>query len=311
MSPAPLFVSSGDLLADRRYERARALADEGDLVAAADLLTQTLERAPGFASSWFALGDLHARRGDTQGAIAAFRKALETDPADRHGAALHLARLGAFDPAAAMSPDYVRALFDQYAPDFDQALVERLNYRAPDLLRSAVETVCASQNRPLRFARTLDLGCGTGLAGAAFRDCCETISGVDLSAKMLDVARRKGIYDRLVADDMRAFLECENEAACNIIVAADAFVYLADLAPICNAAARVLAPGGLLAFTVETHDGGGVILGEKQRYAHASDHVRAAIAQAGADLIVIESISARSEGGVPVPGLLAVARRKG
>ena len=34
--------------------------------------------------------------------------------------------------------------------------------------------------RPLRFARTLDLGCGTGLGGAAFRAVVDRLVGVDL-----------------------------------------------------------------------------------------------------------------------------------
>ena len=96
-----IFLSSGDVIADRRFEWARDLADKGDLTAAADLLTQALELAPSYASAWFALGELREKLNDRDGAIAAFRKARETDRQDRHGAALHLIRLGAA-PSAAM-----------------------------------------------------------------------------------------------------------------------------------------------------------------------------------------------------------------
>jgi predicted TPR repeat methyltransferase len=109
---------------------------------------------------------------------------------------------------------------------------------------------------------------------------------------------------------MLGFLEHEGERACDLIVAADAFVYLADLAPVCRAAARVLGPAGLLAFTVETHAGAGVILGEKLRYAHGAAHVRDALAHAGLDIRVLDQASTRSEGGVPVPGLIVVAQRR-
>jgi len=54
----PLIASSGDLIADRRYGRARDYEEAGDLPAAAELLLQALERAPHFASAWFALGDI-------------------------------------------------------------------------------------------------------------------------------------------------------------------------------------------------------------------------------------------------------------
>ena len=58
-------------------------------------------------------------------------------------------------------------------------------------------------------------------------------------------------------------------------------VYVADLAPVLAEAKRVLVSGGLLAFTTETHDGDGVILGEGLRYAHGADHVRASVEAAG------------------------------
>ena len=99
------------------------LRGKGDLAAAADLLMQALELAPGYASAWFVLGELREKLGDRAGAIAAFAQARAADPQDRHGAAVHLVRLGA-EPAAAMPEGYVRALFDGYAPGFDQALTE-------------------------------------------------------------------------------------------------------------------------------------------------------------------------------------------
>ena len=72
----------------------------------------------------------------------------------------------------------------------------------------------------------------------------------------------------------------------------------------------MLAPGGLFAFTVETHAGDDVILGEKLRYAHGAAHVRAAVAGAGLTLVSLTEASSRSEAGVPVPGLVVVARKQ-
>src|SRR3954470_1487204 len=93
--PVRLFMSSGDLVADRRFDFARDLQLKGDLVAAADLLLQATELAPGFASAWFTLGDIRQQLGDRDAAIAAFRTAQEVDPGDRHGAGLRLMLLGA------------------------------------------------------------------------------------------------------------------------------------------------------------------------------------------------------------------------
>jgi predicted TPR repeat methyltransferase len=81
------------------------------------------------------------------------------------------------------------------------------------------------------------------------------------------------------------------------------------MAPLLHEAARVLAPGGLLAFTAETHAGDGVILVEGLRYAHSASYLRASIEAAGLALDQLEDASSRTEGGVPVPGLVAVATK--
>src|SRR5437660_3849189 len=92
--PARLFLSSGNLMADRRFEFARDLQLKGDLPAAADLIEQAIELAPNFTSAWFTLGEIRAQLGEHDKAIAAFRKSRESDLNDQHGAHLHLIRLG-------------------------------------------------------------------------------------------------------------------------------------------------------------------------------------------------------------------------
>jgi predicted TPR repeat methyltransferase len=302
-APVPLIASSGDLIADRRYERARHYEQAGDLPAAAELLLQALERAPHFASAWFALGDIREKLADRPGAVAAFRKALDVDRGDSHGAGLRLVRLGAAGPGPPMTPDYVRALFDQYAPRFDAELAG-LAYQGPQLLRLAVERVAGAG---VRFERMLDLGCGTGLAGAAFAPLCRTAVGIDLSPAMIEIARRRNVYVDLAVADMTERLAREPDSSADLVVAADAFVYLADLAPVCRQAARVLVPHGFLAFSVETHRGQGVILGEKLRWAHAAGYVSAALDGAGLEPRVLVPASTRREGGIPVLGLVVVA----
>src|ERR1700733_4019510 len=177
----PLFVSSGDLIADRRYKWALDHAAQGDLSGAADILAQTVELAPRFATAWFALGAIRDQLGDRDGAVAAFGHARDADPEDYHGARLQLARLGSGEAAPAMTETYVRRLFDQYAGRYDEALTERLSYRGPMLLRDAVQGLMDAAGRSVHFAAMLDLGCGTGLGGTAFRPFVDQLVGVDLS----------------------------------------------------------------------------------------------------------------------------------
>src|ERR1700676_562448 len=298
--PARLFLSSGDLMADRRFDFARDLQLKGDLVAAADLLLQATELAPGFASAWFTLGEIREQSGEREAAIAAFRRAQDADPEDRHGASLHLMLLGA-EKLSAMPQAYVRALFDQYAPKFESALVDDLGYRGPALLFKAVLAARAAVRKPAFFKRAIDLGCGTGLAASAFAKEVDHFIGIDLSPRMIERARATGLYAELEVADMVQGLSSKADASANLILAADAMVYLSDLAAVLREAKRVLVSGGLLAFTLETHDGDGVILGEGLRYAHAAPYMRARIGEAGLALSRCEELSARDEDNTPVP----------
>jgi predicted TPR repeat methyltransferase len=306
--PARLFLSSGDLVADRRYEFARDLQLKGDLAAAADLLTQAIELAPGFASAWFTLGEIRRQLGERDAAIAAFRSARDADADDRHGASVWLMRLGA-EGLSDMPPAYVRTLFDQYAPKFEAALVDDLGYRGPSLLFKAVLAARGAVRKPAFFKRAIDLGCGTGLAAAAFAREVDHFTGIDLSPRMIERARATGLYAELEVADMLQGLRGKPDACAELILAADAMVYVADLVPLLKEARRVLVSGGLLAFTVETHRGDSVILGEGLRYAHGEAYVRSALQSAGLALSQLEALSARNEDNTPVPGLVVVAAR--
>src|SRR5688500_4918458 len=196
MPAQPLFMSSGDLGADRRYRWALEYLKQGDPAAAAEVLAQVVETAPGFATAWFALATIREQLSDRDGAIVAFKAARDADREDYHGARLHLSRLGAAEPTPAMTATYVRRLFDQHAPEFEESLVDRLGYRGPAILLDALAAV---RGQRLRFGSVLDLGCGTGLAGSAIRPFCDWLVGVDLSPAMIERARAKGIYDQLTS----------------------------------------------------------------------------------------------------------------
>ena len=307
--PARLFLSSGDLIADRRYEFARDLQLKGDLAAAADLLDQAVELAPAFVSAWFTLGEIREQLGERDAAIAAFRKARAADASDPHGAGLRLMRLGA-EEISAMPPAYVRTLFDQYAPRFDRALIDDLGYRGPSLLFKAVLAARHAVRKPAFFRRAIDLGCGTGLAASAFAKEVDHFIGIDLSPGMIEKAKATGLYAELEVGDMLEGLRARPDSSADLILAADAMCYVPDLLSVLTEVSRVLAAGGLLAFTLERHAGDGVILGEGLRYAHSPHYVRSSLAAAGLTPSQFEEQSFRTESNVPVPGLVVVAARR-
>jgi predicted TPR repeat methyltransferase len=305
----PLFVSSGDLIADRRYQWALDLASRSDLAGAADLLTQTTERAPGFAAAWFTLGAVRDRLGDRDGAVFAFTQARHADPADSQGAGLQLARLGGGESVPPMSEAYVRRLFDQYAGRYDTALTEHLRYRGPAILLEAVAQVMRDAGRAMHFAAMLDLGCGTGLAGTAFRPFTDRLVGVDLSPAMIAKAEEKGIYDRTAVAGFADFLAAAAAAQerYDLVLAADVLVYVNDLVPLMASIGKILGPGGLVAFTTETHAGDGVKLLPTLRFAHGETYLRELLGANGLTVRHLAKTSVRSEKGEPVEGLVVVA----
>ncbi len=306
MAALPHSASSGDPALDRRLDWARALLEEGDRAAAAELLADTVATAPGFAAAWFLLGETREAAGDTAAAAEAYSAARAADPRDVLGAGLRLARLGHAPVEGAMSAAYVRTLFDQYADRFDSALRDKLAYRGPELLHAALARVAGPGRR---FRHGLDLGCGTGLAAPLFAPQADALDGVDLSPAMLARAEKLGLYRTLQAGDMGDALADAPAGSLDLILAADALCYLAELSPLFAAAARALEPGGLFAFTVETHSGPDVLLRETLRYAHPATTVRAAAEAGGLAVRLLEEASTRNEKGAPVPGLVAVLER--
>src|SRR2546426_733332 len=139
--------------------------------------------------------------------------------------------LSSGDPVAGMPQAYVQTLFDQYAPRFESSLVGDLGYRGPALLFKAVLSVRSAARKPAFFKRAIDLGCGTGLAAAAFARAVDHFIGVDLSPRMIERSRATGLYTELEVADMLQGLRARGDASADIILAADAMVYVADLAP--------------------------------------------------------------------------------
>ena len=281
----------------------------GDPLAAAEALDPALRRAhpmdPERPRALVLLGRAWTGLGEPEKAAAALRAALEADEGDAAGAGPLLAALEAGGQEG-LSAAYVRALFDRYADRFDTDLTVKLRYAAPRLLGEALARVGLLPGAELRV---LDAGCGTGLAGPELRPLARHLAGVDLAPRMVDRARARGIYDDLWAGDLlEAFGRVD--AAWDLIAAADVLVYLGDLAPVMEAAAAALTPGGRFAATVERLEGdGGFVLQPKRRYAHSEAHLREAAARAGLAMELLEPVAPRWEGGKPVSGLLFVARK--
>lgn len=240
------------------------------------------------------------RRAD---AVRWYRKLLALDP-DSAEARHMLAALGARRPPRRASDAYVTGYFDRFADYFDRQLADQLDYRVPRLLLEAIDAA-----QPPLALSVLDLGCGTGLAGAALRPRARRLDGVDLSPAMLQQARERGIYDSLRRAEMTAHLAATNRRY-DLAICADALVYLGALDAFMNGIARVLKPGGLLACSTEWRRGAETVLTASGRYAHGRPAVRKAAARTGLVEQSARNAVLRSEYGRPVIGTIWLFRRR-
>ncbi|MER5172139.1 methyltransferase domain-containing protein [Thioclava sp. CPCC 100088] len=284
-------------MADRRADYAESYLPD-DPQAAAELYEQALERAPGWVAGWFRLGEIRADAGLPQ-AQQAFEQVLELDPADTLGASLKLDLLMPRSLSNAMPVAFVEALFDQYAAGFEESLVEKLEYRAPELIAAGLAGT---------YSRGLDLGCGTGLMGLALADRVQWLEGWDISSEMLREAEAKGCYQVLEKRDLGTLAPVRD--AWDLVTAADVFAYLGALEQIIGWCSGAIREDGRLAFTVECHDGAeAYLLRPSRRYAHSEAHLAELLELAGFDA-VIEKDWLRLDRGMPIEGLVVQARRR-
>jgi len=305
---AKAFFSSGDVIADRRADYARMLADGGEHAAAAELMAQAMELVPDWAAGWDLLGSFEEQAGNVGAAIAAWRRLEALDDEGVFGARLKLAAHDAAPAGEGTAVGYVEALFDQYAPQFEAALVGKLGYRVPEMLDALVAGEMARLGIE-RFDKALDLGCGTGLMGERLRSKVDFLEGVDISAAMIAETARKGIYDRLQKAELVAALNARRAEA-DLMTAADVFIYCGALQPVLAALVPALKPGGLVAFSLEAHEGEeALFLRPSLRYAHGVAATRDTLVLAGLDILRFETAILRFDRGAPVTGILVMARK--
>ena len=288
------------------FGRGNALAVLGRADEALAAYDAALALAPGFAEAWSRRGSLLRETGRYAEAAAAWQRAIEHG-ADRELHAYYLAGVGAGDGERPAHPPraYVEGLFDEYAASFGGHLVQALGYRAHARLVDGLDRLHSARQALLRRHDGLDLGCGSGLCAPGLAPRVAALDGVDLSRRMLDQARRLGLYRDLVHDDLAGFLSSTDRRYA-AVVAADVFIYVGALDDVFAGVRRVLVPGGVFAFSVERPDDDYAtepVLQTSLRYQHGERLVRALAARHGLRVDAVVEATLREEQGRPVAGL--------
>ena len=304
-------------------------AEAGKLAEAAALFRRAIAAKRDYAAAYQGLGRVLREAGKQDESLAAMKQAVKAargeivapgemkrpatveelerkltpEPA---AAELHyaLATLSHVIPPSRVPARAVANLFDKYAENFDDHLVNRLQYRVPELIAGAV-----AATKPDKLLDVLDLGCGTGLCGMLLRPMASTLAGVDLSAGMIEKSKSRGVYDTLEVSDLVDAMRKAGRAF-DLVAAGDVLNYLGDLSLAFEAAAGCLRAGGLFAFSVEAGGGDRYELQQKnRRFSHSKPYLEKLAAMHGFDIESFETVVPRIESEKPVTGYLVVLRR--
>lgn len=255
-----------------------------------------------YTAAWLGRGNALRTLKRAPEAIDAYRQALKLG-GDADSIGYCLAGLGAGAQPSAPPQHYVASLFDSYAENFDKDLTGNLKYRVPLVLTEAMQRLA-----PARSLDILDLGCGTGLVGEQVRTFKRSLTGVDLSANMLDKAAHRQVYDYLVCSDLGGFLQSQADEAFDLAIAADVFVYVGDLSAIFSDVRRTLRAQGLFGFSVEGIAEGDFVLRSTLRYAHSLDYLRGLAQQHGFKIETMMPHVIRRDAGADIDGYLMIMR---
>jgi predicted TPR repeat methyltransferase len=293
-------VAIDDSDAKAHNNRGSALLVLGHFDDAERAYRKALALAPNASPPYVNLGKLLEQMGRREEAIAVYELGVERG--------VDAAVLGQYCAAAQGRPtprspdDWVAATFDNFAPTFD-AHLQALQYEVPAVLASLLRSYLPSH------ADVLDLGCGTGQVGLALGVRAHRVVGVDLSQKMLALARVRNVYAELHHHEITAYLATVATASVDAVCAADVFIYIGALEAVFTEVERILRPGGFFAFSTEECRDADYLLLPTGRYAQSDEYMHRL--GAGFEFAEARRVTIRLESARPIPGRVYLLRRNG
>jgi predicted TPR repeat methyltransferase len=296
----PLFVEA-------MSNRATALLELKRYEDALDGFDKALAIDAEHAISWNNRANALVKLKRFEDAVESYDKALQLAPTFLEARDNRLNALFELKRAKRCPPAYMRGLFDDFASHYDETMLEKLHYRAHLHLRELAERVLSRLTPPWRI---LDLGCGTGLVGEAFKDLAAggRLAGIDIAPRMIEAARARGIYDELLLGDLETVLHMPGTRY-DLILAADTMIYIGDLAPTFSGVAKRLEPEGFYIFAVERTQDGEWQQTPQNRFRHSLAYIQNEAARAGLSFVDAVECVLRQEATTRVAGF-AIALKK-
>ncbi len=234
-------------------------------------------------------------------ALHHFKEALRLEPNNK-SIAYTVQMLSQNQRLHASPPEYIKTLFDAYADHYEPHLLQSLDYHLPTLFWEAMQAVRKSSSA---YWDIVDLGCGTGLCGEPFKSVANTLTGVDLSPNMLEIAANKHIYDKLVDVDITTFLQ-DKTACYDLVIAGDALVYIGDLTAIFKLVSQALRPGGYFIFNTEITTQPEYTMNQSGRFSHQKTYLESLAIQFNLKPVHYQEVITRQQNNEPVSGHLYI-----
>lgn len=252
-----------------------------------------------YARAYANLAYLYHQIGDTGNCIETFKSALKEDP-DNPQIKHMMLSCGIGETPDTADKNYIRNTFDEYADRYDDHLISKLKSQTPKLTYEAtIEHITRNNDNKT----ILDLGCGTGLCGELFGNDKFTLTGVDLSEKMIAEARKKKIYKELYVSEINEYINnCMSQY--DAVIASDVFVYIGKLDDIISNIKKIMKDNSIFTFTIETLDENNddYILETTGRYKHNPSYIDRLINNCNFKTLLSEERTIRQQHGKHVTG---------
>ena len=298
-------ASHREFTAAELFALSKRLKENGKVRTAFLCGKRAVELKPDDWDAWYELGELAQCVGRRDEARAAYQKYFDAHPEDAEIEHLLVALKDEAPPPRA-SDRTIQQIYKGFASSYEYRMLEDLGYQGPERIDQGIKSVMGDRSA----LSILDLGCGSGLVGVAFKNRAAQLVGVDLSPEMIELAKARNIYDRLEIAEITDWLNRTNERF-DLIISCDCLIYFADLQPIVSAAAKRLNPAGVFALTMERGDRYPFHLTDSGRYTHHPDHVRDVAAKSGLEVARLEEAFLRMEYSDDVMGLYVVLTKPG
>ncbi|MEH6591834.1 MAG: tetratricopeptide repeat protein [Halioglobus sp.] len=271
----------------------RLFTDASEFVQAEKHFLEAIEIDPDSVGAFHGLGYALGKAGRVEDATMYLNRALNLNPENLEAIEIRfMLKALTGNSTDSIPATYMTNFFDAFATNFEKQLVEVLEYHSPQFLRAAFSKVVPHIDL---FSTALDVGCGTGLCGVAFRDITESIDGVDISEKMLEKAREKRLYRNLWSGDVLDVLTSVEEKY-RLVIAADVFIYIGNLEPIFNALAQQMSADAYFTFSTEHATDGELSLEKSLRYTHSRAYIERIAKASGFEVVYFETHKLRKEG---------------